>query len=297
MTKSFTRREFMSTAAAAALATATGCAPSITRPPHRTFKISLAQWSLHRALRAGDLDHLDFARIARQEFDIGAIEFVNTFFKDKAGDRAYLDEMNRRAADNNVVHHLIMCDGEGKLGDPDAAKRKTALENHYRWVDAARQLGCSSIRVNADSEGSPDEQARLCADGLHTLCEYGEHARINILVENHEGLSMNPGWLARVIRMVGHKRIGSLPDFGNVERGYDRYQGMTELVPYAKAVSAKSFDFDDNGNETTLNYTRLMKIVTDAGYHSWVGIEYEGPRLSEREGIRATLRLLQKQLS
>jgi L-ribulose-5-phosphate 3-epimerase len=294
MTQPWTRREFISTAAAATLVAASGCTPRVAVMPSKGFKISLAQWSFHRALRSGELDHLDCARVARQEFDIGAIEFVNTFFKDKSRDRAYLNEMNRRAADHGVVHHLIMVDGEGKLGDPDAGRRTIALDNHYRWVDAAAQLGCVTIRVNADSDGSPDEQAHLCADGLRALCEYGERAGINIIVENHEGLSMNPAWLARVVRMVGHARMGSLPDFGNVEPGYDRYQGMAELMPYAKAVSAKSFDFDASGNETTLDYARLMRIVTEAGYHSWVGIEYEGPRLTEREGIRATLRLLQR---
>lgn len=252
---------------------------------------------MHRALQSHQLDHLEFAGVAR-DFDIGAVEYVSTFFKDKATDKKYLAEMNRRAADNGVFQHLIMIDAEGMLGDPDAAKRSQALTNHYKWADAAKELGCITIRVDADSEGTWDEQARLCADGLHRLCEYGDRVGLNVIVENHEGLSQNGEWLRTVIIMASHPRCGSLPDFGNFSSGnggpYDRYKGLTELIPFAKAVSAKSYDFDERGEETTNDYHRLMKIVVDAGYHSWVGIEYEGPRLSEREGIAATLRLLKR---
>lgn len=262
------------------------------------YKISLAQWSLHRTINAGQLDHLDFARVARQEFDIDAIEYVNVFFFDKARDQAYLAEMNRRAADQGVVQHLIMCDREGRLGDPDEKLRAQAVENHHKWVDAAKVLGCVTIRVNAASAGAYDEQMKLAADGLRRLCEYGERVGINVIVENHGGLSSNGQWLAGVMRLVDHPRCGTLPDFGNFNLGngqtYDKYQGVTELMPFAKAVSAKSHDFDANGNETEKDYRRLMKIVTDAGYHSWVGIEYEGDRLPEREGIAATLRLLKE---
>jgi L-ribulose-5-phosphate 3-epimerase len=261
------------------------------------FRISLAQWSLHRTLRSGELEHLDFARRARERYGIEAIEYVNSFFRDRAQDAAYLAEMNRRAQDHGVYQHLIMCDGEGRLGDPDADARRTAVENHYRWVDAAHTLGCASIRVNAQSAGSREEQQRLAADGLRRLCEYGDQAGIDILVENHGGLSSDGAWLAGVMERVDHPRVGTLPDFGNFNLGggevYDMYLGVTELMPWAKAVSAKSHDFDADGEETTKDYRRLMRIVADAGFRSWVGIEYEGNRLSEDEGILATLRLLE----
>ncbi|MGQ0563004.1 MAG: sugar phosphate isomerase/epimerase family protein [Gemmatimonadota bacterium] len=295
MPDALSRREFMAALAAAALANSTACAsaPAQARPP---FRISLAQWSLHRTIRAQQLDHLDFAKVTREEFDLDAVEYVNSFFKDKATDAAYLREMNKRAADHGIVQHLIMVDAEGRLGDPDAAKRSQAVENHHKWVDAAKQLGCITIRVNAASEGSWDEQARLAADGLRRLSEYGEPVGINVIVENHGGLSSNGQWLSGVMRMVDHRRCGTLPDFGNFNIGngqvYDKYQGVAELMPFAKAVSAKSHDFDENGEEKDKDYRRLMKIVTDAGYHSWIGIEYEGQRLGEREGIAATLRLL-----
>jgi sugar phosphate isomerase/epimerase len=303
MTRRLSRREFL--AASGRSLAGLAAAGSLTRgqllaatPPAPLFEISLAEWSLHRALQAREIDNLDFARVAREEFDIAAIEYVNSFFQDKATDAAYLAELNRRAADHGVYQHLIMCDGEGRLGDPDEKARLQAVQNHHRWIDAARALGCATIRVNAASEGTWDEQATLAADGLRRLCEYGERIGINVIVENHGGLSSNGKWLAHVMRLVDHPRCGTLPDFGNfnIANGetYDRYLGVAELMPFAKAVSAKTHDFDESGNEAEMDYRRLMKIVLDAGFHSWVGIEYEGDRLPEREGIRLTKRLLER---
>ena len=291
----FTRRELLQASAAALLAPALArrvtlaAAAQKTSPP--PFRISLAQWSLHRTLRSGKLDHLDFAKVTRQEYGLEAIEYVNSFFKDRAKDAAYLAEMNTRAKDHDIYQHLIMCDGEGRLGDPDATKRRDAVENHRKWLEAAKTLGCVSIRVNAASEGTFDEQQKLAADGLRQLAELGAPLGINVIVENHGGLSSNGQWLAGVMKMVAHPRCGTLPDFGNFYE-YDRYQGVADLMPFAKAVSAKSHDFDEHGNESSKDYRRLMKIVTGAGYHDWVGIEYEGKTLSEHEGILATKRLL-----
>jgi len=262
------------------------------------FKISLAEWSLHRALQSKEIDHLDFYSVAKKEFDISAVEYVNTFFFNKAKDVTYLKEMKTRADDLSVKSLLIMCDSEGNLGDPDNSKRKTAVENHYKWAEAAKFLGCHSIRVNARSEGSYDEQIELAADGLRRLAEFGDSIGINTIVENHGGLSSNGKWLSAVMEKVDHPRIGTLPDFGNFrldgEEWYDRYQGVRELMPYAQAVSAKSHEFDSDGNEINTDYYKMMKIVLDASYNSHVGIEYEGTAHSEKEGIRLTLELLKK---
>ena len=262
------------------------------------FKISLAEWSLHRALQSKEIDHLDFYSVAKKEFDISAVEYVNTFFFNKARDATYLKEMKTRADDLSVRSLLIMCDNEGNLGDPDDSKRKTAVENHYKWAEAAKFLGCHSIRVNARSEGSYDEQIELAADGLRRLAEFGDSTGINTIVENHGGLSSNGKWLSAVMEKVDHPRIGTLPDFGNFRLGgeewYDRYQGVRELMPYAKAVSAKSHEFDSDGNEINTDYYKMMKIVLDASYNGHVGIEYEGTVHSEMEGIRLTLELLKK---
>jgi sugar phosphate isomerase/epimerase len=260
------------------------------------YQISLAQWSLHRTLFDGDLDNLDFAPMAREEFGVGAVEYVNQFFMDRATDTAYLQTMKRRADEAGVNSLLIMCDGEGALGAADADERMQAVENHHKWVEAAHRLGCSSIRVNAQSSGSYEEQMERAADGLCRLTEYAAQKDINVVVENHGGLSSNGEWLAGIMEAVDHSRCGTLPDFGNftIRKGetYDRYKGVRELMPYAKGVSAKTYDFDDEGNETTIDYERIMKIVLDAGYRGHVGVEYEGDGLSERDGIRKTKQLL-----
>lgn len=263
----------------------------------KTFDISLAQWSLHRTLQAGKMDHLDFAAHTKKEYDISAVEYVNQFFKDKAEDKKYIADMKTRAAGEGVKNVLIMCDGEGKLGDPSLSERAKAVENHFKWVAAAKELGCHSIRVNAASDGSYDDQIYRAADGLRALTEFATEHDINVIVENHGGLSSNGAWLAKVIQTVDHDRCGTLPDFGNFKvsdsETYNRYKGVMELMPYAKSVSAKSHDFDADGNETHTDYLRMMKIVMDAGYHGYVGIEFEGGG-SEPEGIKATKKLLEK---
>jgi sugar phosphate isomerase/epimerase len=261
------------------------------------YKISLAEWSLHTSLFEGKLDHLDFAKTAKQDFGIKAVEYVNQFFLDKAKDQKYLAEMKDRADGEGVKSLLIMCDKEGHLGDPDAAKRQQSVENHYKWVEAAKFLGCHSIRVNAASSGTYEEQMKYAADGLRKLTEYGAQHELNILVENHGGLSSNGEWLASVIEIVDHPRCGTLPDFGNFrikdDEWYDRYKGVRELMPFAKAVSAKSHEFDENGNEIHTDYQKMMKIVVASGYHGYVGIEYEGKE-NVHQGIKATKRLLER---
>lgn len=257
------------------------------------FEISLAEWSLHKTLFAGDLKNIDFPEFAATKFDIYGVEYVNQFFKDKAKDMTYLKDLNNRAKDNGVKNVLIMVDGEGNLGDEDQTKRLQAVENHYKWIDAAAFLGCKSIRVNAAGQGSREEVANRVVESLSTLADYGKKSKINVIVENHGGISSHGDWLAGVLKAVDKKNCGSLPDFGNFYE-YDRYQGVQDLMPYAKGISAKSHDFDANGNETKIDYHRMMKIVKDAGFKGYVGIEYEGKNLSEVEGIMATKKLLER---
>jgi L-ribulose-5-phosphate 3-epimerase len=293
--RTLNRRDFLhhSTALAAGVGLAAlplRAADEAKKPP---FLISLAQWSLHRAFFDKKLDPLDFAVIAKKDYGIDAVEYVNQFYKGKAKDKKFAEQLKKRADDNGVKSVLIMCDGEGALGDPDAKKRQQAVENHYKWVELAKYLGCHSIRVNAQSQGTYQEQMDRAADGLRKLTEFSAQHEINTIVENHGGLSSNGEWLVGVMRKVDHRRCGTLPDFGNFG-SFDRYKGVELMMPYAKGVSAKSHDFDDKGNETHTDYPRMMKIVTDAGYHGRVGIEYEGGKLSEPEGIRATKRLLER---
>ncbi|MEE2724054.1 MAG: sugar phosphate isomerase/epimerase family protein [Verrucomicrobiota bacterium] len=290
------RRKFI-TSLSASLAASSLLSNADHHKKKQLFEISIAEWSLHKSLFGKKISNLDFPVVAKKEFKISAVEYVNQFFKDKATDKNYLNELKKICENEGVKSLLIMCDGEGKLGDPDKNKRISSVNNHKRWIEAAKHLGCHSIRVNASSSGSYDDQQKLAADGLSRLSEFASTHGLNVIVENHGGLSSNGQWLSGVMKSVNMKNCGTLPDFGNFRIGggktYDRYKGVKELMPFAKAVSAKSHDFDDNGNEIHTDYHKMMKIVIDAGYRGYVGVEYEGSKLSEYDGIKATKKLLE----
>ncbi|HTV01719.1 MAG TPA: sugar phosphate isomerase/epimerase family protein [Luteitalea sp.] len=290
------RRQFLATSAAVAAA---GLTPlrAAAQGKAPLYKISLAEWSINQPLKKGTMQHLDFAKIAKST-GIDAIEYVNQFFMDKATDASYLAEMNTRARGEGVTQVLIMCDNEGSLGDPDAAKRQTAVTNHHKWVTAAKTLGCHSIRVNAYSAGTPEEQGKLVADGLHKLCEFADQHGLNVIIENHGGMSSNAKWLMSTIKQADHKRAGTLPDFGNfgisrpTERNptaklesYDSYVGVQEMMPLAKGVSVKPTVWDFHGKNGPIDLPKMMKIVVDAGYHGYCGIEHGAPG-KELESIR-----------
>lgn len=294
---SLQRREFLKTSAALGAAVALPWAALARKAKKPLFDISLAQWSLNKAFFGKKQDPADFAKIAKADYGILAVEYVNQFYMDKKKDDEYLKDLKKRADDNGVTSVLIMCDREGDLGDADLKKRQTAVDNHVRWIEWAKHLGCHSIRVNAKSTGTYDEQMERAADGLRKLSEIGDTHGINVIVENHGGLSSNGEWLAATIKKADHKRCGTLPDFGNFNLGdgktYDRYKGVQELMPFAKGVSAKSHDFDDKGEETHTDYRKMLKIVLAAGYTGFVGVEYEGSKIGEPEGIKATKKLLE----
>ena len=297
------------------------------------FEISLAQWSMHKALKAGELDNLDYPKFTKETFGIHAVEWVNQFFFVEHAtlgyqpkEQSYLAEMKKRVDDLGMTSVLIMCDRVGNLGNPDTAKRNAAVEGHFAWLDAAKFFGCHSLRVNAASDPklTPEQQADHCTAGLRQLSEKAATYGLNVIVENHGGLSSNGAWLAQVIKNVGLDNCGTLPDFGNfyvvknrgnaeqyekekaayagdpaytedeTGLGYDRYLGTEELMPYAKGVSAKAHDFDAQGNEVHTDFVKMMGIVKASGYRGHVGIEYEGSELGEVEGIKKTKALLER---
>jgi len=304
MANELTRREIVAGALGAAVLTPSlsSCAKRSGPAGSVDWPISLAQWSLHRTFLEDGVDPKTFASIARKEFELNGIEYVNQFYFDTLSP-GLITELKRRADDEGIQSLLIMCDNEGRLGEPDSTGRSKAVANHHRWADAARELGCHSIRVNAASAGSYKEQARLAADGLRQLAEYCAPLGLNVLVENHGGLSSNGEWLAEVIKAADHPRVGTLPDFGNFtidrERNlrYDIYLGVEQLMPFAKAVSAKAHEFDAQGNESSIDYFRMLRIVQDAQYRGWIGIEWEGDQVGEIEGIRKTYQLLKRAIS
>ena len=258
------------------------------------FKISLAEWSLHRALWSGKtITNLDFPRIAKKTYDLDAVEYVSTFFKGKGEDQAYLTALKDSCTKYGVKSLIIMVDGEGNLADTSVAKRTKAIENHYKWVKAAKFLGCHSIRVNAGGSGTMGQMQVAAIDALTKLSTYAADYGINVIVENHGGNSSIGKWLAEIMKTVNRPNCGTLPDLGNFYE-YDRYAGVTDMMPYAKGVSGKTHDFDAEGNETKIDYAKMMKIIADSKYSGYIDVEYEGNILSEDEGIKASIALVKK---
>ncbi len=313
-----TRRSFIRQASLGVGALAVG--PSLqvvgSAEAETKIEISLAEWSLHRAIYGGRLDHLDFPATAKRDFGIAAVEYVNGFFgggktdfREAAKSPGYLKELLTRSRDAGVVNHLLMVDDEGPLAAADEGARLAAVENHKKWVEAAKVLGCKIVRVNLHGEGSADEKRMASVDSLGRLAEFAEPMKINIVVENHGGETSNGAWLADVVRQTARDNVGTLPDLGNFcishpwgttqdgcENLYDRYKGMAELLPFAKGISAKSYDFDANGEQPLMDYKRLIGLVKASGYKGYIGIEFEGNTQPEDEGIRKTRALLERYL-
>ncbi|MEW5975440.1 MAG: sugar phosphate isomerase/epimerase family protein [Acidobacteriota bacterium] len=304
------RREFMKQSLAGAVGTglagsalaATGATASLP-PADKTprFKISLAGWSLHRAVRANLVKMLDFPQIARRAFGLDAIEPVNTLFEVPTHD--YVRRLKKNAEDEGVKVLLIMCDSEGPLAHREKAVREKAVRNHHKWVDIAAELGCHSIRVNMQGEDKEnaasakgvEDFVNRAAESFVSLCEYAAAGKINVIVENHGGLSSNADVMVRVMKAVRLPNFGTLPDFGNFPDGVDRYEGIRKLMPFAKGVSAKAHRFDAKGNEADIDYDKMMNIVLNEGkFSGYIDIEYEGDELSEYQGILATKRLLER---
>jgi sugar phosphate isomerase/epimerase len=260
------------------------------------FKISLAEWSLHQTLSKGKITNLDFPRITKDLYGLDAVEYVSTFFRGKAEDTEYLTALKDSCARYGVKSLLIMVDGEGNLADTSLKARTKAVENHYKWVKAAKFLGCHSIRVNAAGRGTMGQMQAAAIDGLSRLSDYAAGYGINVIVENHGGNSSYGKWLAEIMKVVNKPNCGTLPDLGNFYE-YDRYIGVKELMPYAKGVSGKTVDFDAEGNETRVDYVKMMKIIADSKYSGYIDVEYEGTKLSEEEGIKTSIALLKKAIA
>ncbi len=280
---------------------------SILEKQTQDIRLSLAQWSFHRALKAGEMDNFQFIEKA-SALGFTAVEYVNQFFKDQATDTVFLTKLKEIAAKNNIESVLIMIDDEGNLADSNTVMRNNAIEKHLKWVDAAAFLGCHAIRVNLYGSGSREATAMAGVEALNQLAAYAATKDIKVLVENHGGYSSDASWLVNVIEKVNHPNIGTLPDFDNFciqyEGGkmwgtkclesFDRYTGMQLLMPYAGGVSAKSYNFGEMGYETSIDYNRMIEIVYNSGYSGYINIEYEGTAYPEEKGILMTKQLLEK---
>ncbi|MBS9464100.1 sugar phosphate isomerase/epimerase [Flagellimonas sp. 389] len=295
--------------------------PTVEEAPEemeQLFKLSLAQWSIHRMIKDEGMNPYQFAEKAKS-WGFSGLEYVSQLYEEELKAANFSKEAmdgfvtkSKVASEKHGLENLIiMIDHEGDLSAADEKERRAAVESHFKWVDAAAALGCHSVRVNLMGSKIAEEWTPASVDGLTQLANYAKGKNINVIVENHGGFSSNAEMLVEVMKKVNLPNCGTLPDFGNFcvkrEDGsyfetacieeYDRYKGIEELMPFAKAVSAKSHDFDEQGNEIHTDYNRMMKIVKDSGYTGYVGVEYEGDELSEEEGIIATKELVAKSLN
>lgn len=257
------------------------------------FQLSLSERSLTRLLEAGKIEHLDCARLASQEFEIKAIDYAGRFFADKLKEEAYLTQMNKRAADYGVRRNLILVENEGALASGNKKTRDEAVARHRRWIDAALTLGCRGVCVQVQGEGTPAEQAPRATEALAQLAEYGTKQKIHVLISNESGPAANPDWLLGVIKEVDNSRCGAFPLF-NGFGGRNPYEGMAKLMPVARGVCAVAQEFDDNGKESQIDFSRMLKVVLQAGYRGYISLEYQGDSEDEYAGIRATKTLLQR---
>lgn len=322
------RRQFIKTSslsiAAAGLASAIPFASKANTTVDLPFKLALSQFSLASQFWTKQLDPLDFPAKSIKTYGIAGMDYCSMFFADKAKDTTFLNELKKRALDSGCYNLRIMIDGEGVLGDLNKEARTKAIENHYKWIDAAAMLGCPMIRVNVEGEGDTKEVAKAAVVSLNTLIEYGKKSNVDVIVENHIGISCNGAWLADVMKQVNSPHCGTLADFGNfcVNRTkpptndiagymktkcleeYDRYKGIEELMPFAKGIHAKTHVFDANGNDTETDFVKMFKIIKDSGFNGWCSIEYEGgvikmytkddKYLDDDAGVLATKKLIEK---
>lgn len=303
------RRSFLKDAVMGATAlSTTSILSSCSSSGGKELKLSLAQWSLHRAINTGILKANDFAGIAKNSYDINAVEYVNGFYTDSGNDELFWNNMKINADNAGVKSLLIMVDDEGDLGQANDQERNKSVENHYKWINAAKILGCHSVRVNAFGDNNKEVFRTAIIDSMGTLADYAAKENINIIIENHGLFSSDGNFISEIIKQVNKPNFGTVPDFGNwclnakwgstqgdiCSEAYDRYLGVSEFLPFAKAVSAKSYDFNSIGEETKIDYYKMLQIVKASGYNGHIGIEYEGDVLSEPDGIRATKALLEK---
>lgn len=246
--------------------------------------ISIAQWALVREIREGKWKTLDFPRIAREDFDINGIEFVNTLFE--VPHVNYLNQLKRNAGEHGVDMVLIMVDAEGDPCVPDRKGREQFGINHRKWIDIAHYLGCHSIRTNCRGrEGDdPEECLRWAADSYRMLLEYASGAGINVLIENHGGVSNDAGWMERLFSEVDHPLFGSYPDWRQPSDDFDNVQYLEKMLPFARGMSYRNQPDD-------LLSARMIRLCRKMGYRGWYGIESQG-----REAIRKGKEILTEYL-
>jgi L-ribulose-5-phosphate 3-epimerase len=285
-----TRRSFV----ARSLAIGAGLAASASIKPRPAFSrarpvkddISIAQWALVEEFQKGKLKTLDFPSVARKDFDINGIEFVNTLFEVPTS--GYLNRLKKNAADNGVTMVLIMVDGEGETCTPSREERKQTVINHRKWIDIAQYLGCHAIRTNcrgpAKAMPPKEESLKWSTETYQMMLEYAVPAKISVLIENHGGVSNDADWMAALMKEIDNPYFGSYPDWRAPAADFDNYGFLLKMLPWAQGMSYRN-------QPTEEGTAKLIKLCRDSGYRGWYGIENTG-----RDEIAKGKALLKKYL-
>ena len=295
--------------------------------------IGLQMYSFAPLIMQGKFDLLGFPDLVKNTYGINGAEYWSIPFMGRENDRDFLNDLKRRSDDNGVDNLIILVDdidiktmqSGPSLASSNKNDRDTAIDYHKKWVDVAKNIGCHSIRINLRSEEENDQKIlENSSESISKLIEFSKQDIISIVIENHGGITGDADWLVSLMKNVDSKHLGTLPDFGtynfcikrgnlnfqslseNCEDQYDKYLGVKKLMPYAKGVSAKSHEFDKDGEELSTNYSRMIKIISESNYKGYITIEYEGAMkgmfggegtyLSPHEGILATKKLINKYL-
>ncbi len=265
--------------------------PSVVAPDWLTLAVQ--QYSFNRQLRSGELNILDFPKTVVKGTGIKALEYFNGHIEDKIKDTAFFKQLRKRSDDLGAVNTMMLCRSKNAVDSPDAKIRKLAIEGYRPWLEATRVLGGKYIRVDTRHKGEAEKQKGFAVAGLRSLCKVADEYEMGILVENHGNHSGNGAWLADVMKQVDLANCGTLPDFQNFKE-YDPYQGVSEMMPWAKILCAKAKSFDDNGDEENIDFRKMLKIAKAAGFRGYIGIEFEGHGVDPVQGINATKKLIQK---
>jgi hydroxypyruvate isomerase len=276
----------MGVAAAALVSTSIGSLGKPSTIRNRSLKddISLAQWALVDEVRAGKWKTTEFAKIAREDFGLNGIEYVNTLFEVPTED--YLKTLKKNAEDHNVTSVLIMVDSEGDGCMPTAEGRRQFEINHRKWIDAARYLGCSAIRTNCRGPEGVDKNEALkwAVESYNMLLEYAASAQINVVIENHGGVSNDADFMVALMKQVDSPYFGTYPDWREPSKEFDNYTYLEKTLPYAGGMSYR--------NQPTEELTaKMIRLTKSSGYRGWYGIESSG-----RDEIKKGKSLLNKYL-
>ncbi len=276
-----------------------------------TIEIGLSTWSLHRHMGPikrqvvtdtgekhewteeypEDVSLLDFAGFARKEYGLTHLELIQMSFP--STEASYLKKLRSAVEAAEAVIENVPID-VGDICELAPERRAEHVRNIKSWMDVAAAIGSRAVRVNTGPSREGSDALALAVESCKRLAEHADKLGLNVLIENHGGISSDPQLLKQLIESVSTERMGACPDFGGFDEAI-RYDGLQKIMPLAKLVHAKSYAFDEHGEETAIDYARCMQIVKNSGFSGVLSIEYEGDG-NASEGIKKTKELILRHL-